>query len=413
MNKKAAVTTQAPFGSIFASSKKAISPVVATALLLVVAVTAVVGFQTWFNQYSSSLFTDVESQDSINSVNIDSVVNNKLYVKVSENTTISQIKLGNKSCDLGNKSLSKGMNSIDLGTCPIGANKYEDVVVFTDKGILQENHQLKNTDTIIDCSSLNGGEWVRVPGNSNLGTDSFCVMKYEAKDVSGIPTSQPSQTPWVNINQTDARSSCNSLGSGYHLITDKQWVTMARNIENTASNWNSSEVGVGYMMTGHNDDYPGRLSVSNTSDPYDQTGDSGTGSCDGYSRFWPSENPWGCKGQKRTFRLSTDNIVWDIGGNVWEWMNDTTDNADLGIESTGWRDWIDISGYNYLKPFDSSLNYTNGVGRGVYTSTNTNRAFRRGGNWYNGRYAGVFSLSLRNSASNTHPSIGFRCSYTT
>ena len=33
--------------------KKAISPVVATALLLVVAVVAVVGFQTWFNTYQT------------------------------------------------------------------------------------------------------------------------------------------------------------------------------------------------------------------------------------------------------------------------------------------------------------------------------------------------------------------------
>lgn len=35
--------------------KKAISPVVATALLLVVAIVFVVGFQTWFNSYSENL----------------------------------------------------------------------------------------------------------------------------------------------------------------------------------------------------------------------------------------------------------------------------------------------------------------------------------------------------------------------
>jgi len=44
------------------SSKKAISPVVATALLLVVAVVAVVGFQAWFNTYNTSLNSKVEQQ---------------------------------------------------------------------------------------------------------------------------------------------------------------------------------------------------------------------------------------------------------------------------------------------------------------------------------------------------------------
>ncbi len=43
-------------------NKKAISPVVATALLLVVAVVAVVGFQTWFNTYQSTLNVKVEEQ---------------------------------------------------------------------------------------------------------------------------------------------------------------------------------------------------------------------------------------------------------------------------------------------------------------------------------------------------------------
>jgi flagellin-like protein len=44
------------------NTKKGISPVVATALLLVVAVVAVVGFQTWFNTYQSGLNAKVEQQ---------------------------------------------------------------------------------------------------------------------------------------------------------------------------------------------------------------------------------------------------------------------------------------------------------------------------------------------------------------
>jgi len=45
-------------------SKKSVHPVVAVALLLVVAVVSIIGFQTWFNSYSSTVFTGVETQSS-------------------------------------------------------------------------------------------------------------------------------------------------------------------------------------------------------------------------------------------------------------------------------------------------------------------------------------------------------------
>ncbi len=53
---------------IFMNNKKCISPVVATALLIVVAVLAVVGFQGWFGTFSSKLFTDTETQSGSGSL---------------------------------------------------------------------------------------------------------------------------------------------------------------------------------------------------------------------------------------------------------------------------------------------------------------------------------------------------------
>ena len=49
-------------------NKKAISPVVATALLLVVAVVAVVGFQTWFNTYQSGQLSEIEERATTGAV---------------------------------------------------------------------------------------------------------------------------------------------------------------------------------------------------------------------------------------------------------------------------------------------------------------------------------------------------------
>lgn len=64
------------------ANKKTISPVVATALLLVVAVVAVVGFQTWFKDYQSGIQADAEQKSQL-SANVDilELTNGTVYVK--------------------------------------------------------------------------------------------------------------------------------------------------------------------------------------------------------------------------------------------------------------------------------------------------------------------------------------------
>src|SRR3989339_2207521 len=78
------------------SSKKCITPVVATALLLVVAVVAVVGFQTFFNTYSSGLFSKVETESSgsVGNTQIDTISSGMLYFKSGfENIEIQSVKV--------------------------------------------------------------------------------------------------------------------------------------------------------------------------------------------------------------------------------------------------------------------------------------------------------------------------------
>ncbi|MEK7721003.1 MAG: hypothetical protein AAB359_01285, partial [Elusimicrobiota bacterium] len=88
-----------------------------------------------------------------------------------------------------------------------------------------------------------GGEWLFVPGNSSLGTNDFYVMKYEAKNVGGVATSQAAVTPWVSINQTDSITQCAALGSGYHLLTIAEAQTINRNIEAQTANWANGTIG--------------------------------------------------------------------------------------------------------------------------------------------------------------------------
>ena len=56
----------------------------------------------------------------------------------------------------------------------------------------------------VDCSTCNSTltcpvGYVYVSGNTSLGTNDFCVMAYEAKNVGGVATSQENLTAWDNI----------------------------------------------------------------------------------------------------------------------------------------------------------------------------------------------------------------------
>ena len=64
------------------------------------------------------------------------------------------------------------------------------------------------------------GSFIPVPGSSAYGTSDFCVIKYEAKNVSGTATSQASGTPWTSISQTSALATAQGACGGCQLITE-------------------------------------------------------------------------------------------------------------------------------------------------------------------------------------------------
>jgi len=126
------------------SNKKAISPVVATALLLVVAVVAVVGFQTWFNTYQSGLNTKVEQQSaSGSSITIERLESNStdciVYIKntAAEAVLITKVTAGAGSNTTATN-VSTGIKEFNVGTCNLADGTAADVVVLSDAGIFQE-----------------------------------------------------------------------------------------------------------------------------------------------------------------------------------------------------------------------------------------------------------------------------------
>jgi len=241
--------------------------------------------------------------------------------------------------------------------------------------------------------------YVTVPGNTQYGTDNFCVAKYEMK---GGTLSEPSGNPVVNINQTTAKAACTALGAGYHLVTNNEWMTVARNIENTAANWSSGVVGAGALNRGHSDSAPANSLPANADDNQ---------ACEGTGQPC-SSTIW--DGQRRTHVLSNGEVIWDLAGNVLEWNDWNVPTADKASPQAAWIE-IGVSTPTVSMPqvsyYPEHTTYTAAQGIGMYYPGNSGSggAARRGGDWGSGTSAGVFSLGLGYGPSGTYADVGFRC----
>jgi formylglycine-generating enzyme required for sulfatase activity len=252
---------------------------------------------------------------------------------------------------------------------------------------------------------------------------------------------------------------------------------MARNIEYTASNWSGGAVGVGQIPRGHSDDaisddYPNNplqgisftghkalAAASANGTPFNwnfadaaeelAAGYRGTGN----TSAQPVGGGWE---QRRTLQLSNGQVIWDVAGNVWEWVNFnetsgpggpttldsftedgitnslTTFNSrlvpaqpNLGyqtreLNNTEWHSpnnssaldplWFLPKGYFAgTSPYYGSLsNY--GLGR-ITTIYNPNNSYAvlRGNAWNSNSNAGVFTASLDGTPTGSFGNVGFRC----
>ncbi|MBC7531008.1 MAG: hypothetical protein H7318_05470 [Oligoflexus sp.] len=279
------------------------------------------------------------------------------------------------------------------------------------------------TNSAVSCTGLAGGTWVMVPGDAAYGTTDFCVMKYEAKDVSGVATSQAALSPWVNITQTASISACQALGTGYNLISNADWLTLGANIANVASNWSSGTVGTtGGINRGHSDSNPGGACAASTDDSLGWL----------QSDCTPKNSSGDVWNQKRTHTLSNGSVVWDLSGNVWDWTSYVIPNLSAkpfgsadGSPVSGWREFTTVnSGFtsmtrgeltptNAQKAFWNDTWASSAYGMGQYYSgTNgSGGALFRGATWAGGSFAGLFAAILFLTPSFVASDLGFRCSF--
>jgi len=130
------------------NNSRAIGPVVATALLLVVSVSSVLLFQNWFQTFQSDLLSDIENRASIDSVDILRLESDLLYIRNTNyfNLTTTELRIGNNICTSAeNISIPSGIISLDLDNCLSGLNKgvYK-VVLITKNGVFSSSKYLNS-----------------------------------------------------------------------------------------------------------------------------------------------------------------------------------------------------------------------------------------------------------------------------
>jgi len=153
----------------------------------------------------------------------------------------------------------------------------------------------------------------------------FVLCNYEAKSVGGVATSQSGNTPWVNITQPNAITACSNLGSGYHLITNQEWMLLANDIVGVANNWTSGIVGQGLLVRGNSD---------------------GSAALDGSAPGTIRTTNY------RIHTLTNGSSIWDLAGNVWEWTNDTCQpGSGFGYWYNTNTEWNDTNLADYENPW--------------------------------------------------------------
>lgn len=255
--------------------------------------------------------------------------------------------------------------------------------------------------------------YIVVPANPAVGTTGdFCVAKYEMKNNGGAK-SEAAGNPWVNLDQPAAITQCAGIGTGYHLITNPEWMTIARNIETTGSNWSSGTVYSGNLARG----WAANTSVT----PVDAWQNTAVATSTDVSCLYnTAADTCGATGThlyRRTHTLSNGEEIWDFSGNVAEW----NDWNVLTGKASAQNAWLEINTEavpNATMPaesFQSTNNtltaITHAIGRYYPALDGAGGATIRGGDRAAGADAGIFELNLGNNPTSAFVSVGFRCVY--
>ena len=219
--------------------------------------------------------------------------------------------------------------------------------------------------------------FVQVPETAlpnGLVIPAFQVAQHiSTKSSDGVVSFDPTLTPWTNITFYDAKKACSA--SGYGMITETQWLSIAYNLSQQDCNWTGGKVGKGNLFQG--------IRNGGSAKPGHYV------SCDTSERRWMT--------------LSNGTKICDFNGNVFQWVFDDVQGDEKGLIA---KEFAKDSASLTTAPYPSEKK---GMGyRPVAGADWSSVALVRGGCWYSNDNAGVFDLGV------CHPvfelgNVGFRC----
>ncbi len=262
--------------------------------------------------------------------------------------------------------------------------------------------------------------FIKVPWNADFNQVWFCVAKYEMT-YSNLSTN-PSNSWWntypytlstniasqawypiASITQSWAIDACRSMWSWYHLITNNEWMTIARNIEWVWVNWSWSTPWNWWLFRWISEEL--------------------TYGCD-----WNPDLEWGVPSTnvnctRRVHTLSNWEKIWDFVGNVWEHVDRSNNpnittaqvwNGNLCNAISYWHVNWDPSTTCQANYWPSLSNTKWWSDKGMWyirNSTWTDKIFLRWAWAWDSVNSWIFSISLDWIWGSSSSYIGFRCAF--
>lgn len=120
--------------------RKAVSPVIALALLTVVVVASVIGFSNWYQTFGSDIGERTEQESNLGvegKLRIEKIGGTTLFVLNNDiqNITISQVSVHGSDCGVST-SATPGINELDVSSCVASGITEQEVVVVTTEEIV-------------------------------------------------------------------------------------------------------------------------------------------------------------------------------------------------------------------------------------------------------------------------------------
>jgi formylglycine-generating enzyme required for sulfatase activity len=227
------------------------------------------------------------------------------------------------------------------------------------------------------------------PNNMTLVTQAlvpFCIDVYEASPSETCPyhdpknegetmlnftntecvaVSKPNSMPWRNITLDQAQQACSR--SGKRLPTTGEWYKASLGTPDSNDGWNEEHCNV----------------ANNRSDGVSVTGSG--------------------------MRCISDAGVYDMIGNVWEWVHATVTNGNFGeraLPTTGFVTGVDVDGLAYETNSAKESMFNNDR---FWIDSTIVAGIMRGGYYNSQSQAGIYSAYIASPPTFSGEAVGFRC----